>query len=156
MFSRGLLKSKRKAHIRFIRIFVLLTALALLIWYGRAFYPAINLQMCLANPEKYDGTTITVGNEATVKHVYKDGFSIVQLGNQVRVYSDDNAVASGEFVTLEAVFHKPNILRALQIKVAKKRRAKIWLSVGPVLLIVAYFFRRFRFNAKKFCFEERA
>ena len=147
--------NKRNAYFRFIRIFLLILTLALLIWYGRTSYPAINLQMCLAHPEKYDGTTISVGNEATVKHVYDDGFSLVQLGKHVRVYSDITNIAPGEFVTLEAVFHKPNILQALQVRVAKRRRAKIWLSVAPALLIAAYFFKRFRFNVKKIVFEER-
>ncbi|RQW07159.1 hypothetical protein EH223_00645 [candidate division KSB1 bacterium] len=143
------------ARYRGIRVFVYLCSLAALILYGRVHFPYVTLQMCLSRPEFYDGTKISVGNEATVRDVYKDGFIIEQLGKQVRVSAPDVHVASGEFVYLHAVFFKPDSLHALKVRVAKKRRAKIWLSVFPVLLIGAYFFHRFRFNVKTFYFEER-
>jgi len=140
---------------RIIRILLLAFGLVFLIWYGYAFYPAITLQMCLANPDLYDGSTITVGNEATITGVHQDGFSIQQMGKHVRVFSTKTNVKPGEFVILKAIFHKPNTLEALDFRIAKQRRAKIWLSVIPALLVGIYFLKRFRFNFSSFYFEER-
>lgn len=142
--------------LRLFRILLLTFLLAILIWYGHTFYPAVTLQMCLANPELHDGSTIVVGNEATIQEIYDDGFLIEQMGKKVRVISSEQNVRLGEFVILKAVFHKPNLLEALEVRIAKKRRAKIWLSVIPALLVVAYFMKRFRFNVRQFYFEERA
>ncbi len=142
--------------LRFFRIAILLFLLAFLMWYGNAFNPAVTLQMCLENPELYDGTIIVVGNEATVSTIHDNGFSIRQMGSEVRVLSMERDVALNEFVVLKAVFHKPDRLEAKEVRIAKKRRAKIWLSVIPTILIAVYFFKRFQFNWRYFYFKERA
>ena len=109
----------------------------------------------ILNPEKYDGSTIIVGNEATVQEIHDDGFTIQQMGKNVRVFYSETDVRTSEFVVLKSTFHKPNTLQAHKVRIAKKRRAKIWLSVIPALLVCLYFIRRFRFNFRKFYFEER-
>jgi hypothetical protein len=140
---------------RVLRIVLLTSVLVFLIWYGHAFYPSITLQMCLESPEQYDGATIIVGNEATIQKIHADGFTIRQMGKLVRVFSAESDVSIGEFVILKATFHKPNELEAHKVRIAKKRRAKIWLSVFPALVVSIYFLRRFRFNFRTLYFEER-
>ena len=139
---------------RCFRLFVYFTALVGLILYGHFFFPFVTLRMCLADPERYNGTTIVIGNEATVKQVFQDGFSIVQMNRVVRVFGPTD-VKPNEFVVLRAVFHKDGWLEAKEIKVAKKRRAKIWLSVMPALFFSLYFLKRFRFNFRSLFFEEQ-
>ena len=139
---------------RILRIVLYCGILAGLIAYGRFFHPFVSLQMCLQDPQKYDGTTISVGNEAVVNEVFPDGFTLTQMGKNVRVFGS-NKVTPGDFITVPAVFHKPGWLEAQQIKVAKKRRAKIWLSVIPALAIIIFFFIRFRFDVHSLTFEER-
>ncbi len=140
---------------RFLRIVFLTANLFFLIWYGHTFYPSITLQMCLKNPDTYDGATIVVGNESTVQKIHNDGFTIRQMGTLVRVFSSERDVGIGEFVILSATFRRPNLLEAHTVRIAKKRRAKIWLSVIPALVVCIYFLKRFRFNLKMFYFEER-
>lgn len=91
-----------------------------------------------------------------MRRIYNDGFSIEQLGREVRVFAPHVKVTSGEFIYLHAIFCKPDSLHAVKVRVAKERRAKIWFSVIPTLLIAAYFAGRFRFNSKTLCFEERS
>ncbi len=140
---------------RFSRILILAFSLVALIWYGHSRYPAITLQMCLADPDRYDGTTIVVGNEATVSQNVEDGFYIRQMGREVKVITE-SSFDIGEFIILQAVFHKPNLLFAEKIRIAKKRRWKIWLSVIPAIAVCAFFIKRYRFNTRNFYFEERA
>ena len=110
--------------------------------------------MCLDDPNKYDGSVIDVGNEAIVTGLYDDGFSTQQMGRMARVFGDIKNVEVGEFVVLRATFHKPNHLYASAVRIAKKRRLKIWLSVIPAIIIVVLFFTRFHFDFKSFYFEE--
>ena len=139
---------------RFFRLFIYSVLLLGLILYGRFFHPFVTLKMCLNEPEKYDGSTIIVGNEAVIKKIFKDGFSIVQMGVEIRVFGPTD-VEPGEFVVLQAVFHKPDRLESIKIRIAKKRRSKIWLSVFPAILVVFYFLRQYRFNFSSLYFEER-
>jgi hypothetical protein len=137
------------------RILLFLSILVLLILYGFYFHPGITLSDCLASPDEYDGEIIEVGNEAVIDSVFSDGFTIRQLGKTINVIGMSDDVKSGEFVLMLARFQKPASLEALEIRIAKKRRSKIWLSTIPALLVVGYFFRRFRFNFKHLSFQER-
>ncbi len=140
---------------RTVRIFVYAVILAALILYGYFCHPGVTLDECLAAPEKYDGAVIEVGREAVVEKVFENGFSIRQLGKSVRVYASTENVSPGEFILLLARFHKPCTLEAIHVRVAKRRRAKIWLSAFPALFVLFYFFRRYRFDFHSFYFEER-
>ncbi|MBN1559267.1 hypothetical protein JW998_03410 [candidate division KSB1 bacterium] len=139
---------------RLLRVAVYFSSLVLLVLYGRFFHPFVTLQMCLADPEKYDGVTIHVGNEAVIVEVLPDGFSLEQLGRRVRVLGPRD-VRVGEFIILNAVFHKEGWLEVKRMRIAEKRRAKIWLSVFPAVFICIYFVARFRFDFRTLYFEER-
>ena len=141
---------------RLIRIIIYIAALTGLILYGNSHFPAITLQMCLENPARYDGTSITVGNEATVHKVTNDGFIIKQQGQLIPVKSARiKGLRPGVFINFSAVFHKPGWLQAGEVYVMKQRRIKIWVSVIPVIMIVILFFRHFRFDFKNRQFERQ-
>lgn len=141
---------------RAIRIIIYSTILAGLIVYGKLYFPATTLQMCLQNPEIHDGKTINIGNEATVQKLTKDGFIIRQLGRTIPVKSSTvESLKPGVFINFTAVFHKEGWLEAKQVHVMKKRRVKIWISVLPVIVIFILFFNQFKFNFSHCYFEKR-
>ena len=140
---------------RICRILAYVCLLAALIVYGYLYHPGVTLSDCLASPEKYDDAVIEVGNEAKVEQVFDDGFTIRQLGRRVRVTGATKDVRPGEFILLLARFHKPSSLEAVKIHIAKNRRMKIWLSTIPVLLIVAFFIKSYRFDFRNFYFQQR-
>ncbi len=140
---------------RGLLITVYVMVLVALIFYGEFYHPDVTLKMCLENPQRYDLTLIEVGNEAVVQQVYADSFTISYLDFNVLVRGTHPKLKRGEFVLLRARFHKEGWLQPLAIRVAEQRRFKIWISVLPVLLILIYFFRTFRFNFHTFLFEER-
>ena len=149
------MNEKRILILRLLRIFAYAVFLAGLIFYGAANHPGVTLGECLDAPELYDGKVIEIGSEAVVDSVYYGGFTIRQLGKIVPVSGSANGVREGEFILLLARFHKPASLEAVAIRIAERRRAKIWFSAIPALLLLVLFFRRFRFDAARLYFYER-
>jgi hypothetical protein len=133
----------------------LLLLLASLLWYGKVYNPEITLQMCLASPERHDGAMINIGTEVTVAEVLPDGFVIRQMGRTIKVMGNAPGLGIGEFISLQAVFHRPGWLELKALHVARNRRAKIWTSVIPMALILGFFFHRYRFDWRRFEFRER-
>lgn len=144
----------KKAY-RFLRIAIYLVILAGLMYYGRFYNPTLTLNDCLQQPEKYDGAYLELANELTVRAVYPDSFLIHQAGHIVKVVGHAPAIGVNDFIALKAVFHKAGWLELVGVRVAEQRRAKIWISVLPVLLVLYLFFRQFRFNVAGFYFERR-
>ena len=140
---------------RWIVIPALLFILICLIWFGFQNAPSITLQMCLDNPTYYDGYEIGVGNEATIAQLLPEGFLVRQMSNTIRVSGGPQNASVGDFVQLRAIFHKEGYLELVKMHVAKQRRAKIFISVVPTLLILFIFFRRFKFNWRQMFFHER-
>ncbi len=145
MWSRG----------RIIRVVLYVVILAFLIWYGQENDPSITLDMCVTHPKKYDGVSLTIGNEAKVYSVRKNGFVIQQMNHRIPVRGNVENLTPGARVTITAIFHQKGWLELRDIHIIKHREAKIWLSIIPVILIVFFFFRCFRFNVKKIQFERR-
>lgn len=131
---------------------VLLVALT---YYGYRAFPEIRLVDCLRDPARYDGTLITVGTEATVERVLPDGFLVRQMGRVVRVIGDAGNPRPGDYVRFRARFHQEGHLSLAQLYVAKRRRAKVGVSILPVLLVVALVVKTYRFDPHRFCFVER-
>jgi len=140
---------------RIIRVVIYAIILLFLIWYGHENNPAITLDRCMADPEKYDGISLTVGNEVKVYLVSEDGFVIQQLNRRMPVRGKVKELTPGTRVTISAIFHKEGWLELQDIHIVKHREAKIWLSIIPVALIAFLFFRYFRFHPKHFQFERR-
>ena len=64
---------------RILFVILLLFVQAGLIWYGRVYNPAITLQQCLADPERYDSARIEVATEAVITAISSDGFMLRQM-----------------------------------------------------------------------------
>jgi len=140
---------------RILTVFGLLILIVGLLWYGKAKNPTITLQMCLAAPQRYDGSLIEVGTEATVAQVIEDGFILRQMGKLVKVVGKANDLQVGEFVGLLAVFHRPGLLELKKIHVAKNRRTKIWVSVIPLVMVLLFCIRQYRVDFRRLGLTER-
>ncbi len=134
---------------------LLCALLAGLIYYGKEHNPAITLGMCMENPAAYDGQTIFIGTEITVREVLEDGFRIHQMGRFARVYGESAQVKKGDSVQLVAQFRAPDQLVLEKLYIAKKRRWKIALSVVPVVLIAVALFSAFKVDGRRFEIVER-
>ena len=111
--------------------------------------------MCLKEPERYDGTVISVGTEATVAETLPNGFILQQMGRRIPVYGTVPDVAENEFVNILARFHQEGFLELEKIYIAKYRRLKIIASILPVFLVVFLFFKTYRFDFRSYQFFER-
>ncbi|MGQ9560087.1 MAG: hypothetical protein ACUVWA_06210 [Candidatus Oleimicrobiaceae bacterium] len=129
--------------------------LVALTYYGYRAFPEIRLADCLHDPARYDGALITVGTEATVERVLPDGFLVRQMGRVVRVIGDAGNARPGDFVRFRARFHREGHLTLEQLYVAKRRRAKVAVSILPALLVVALVIKTYRFDPHRLCFVER-
>ncbi len=141
--------------IKRLYILLLILALAGMIWSGKKYNPAITLRMCLENPQQYDGETLFIGTEITVRDVYEDGFSIHQMGHVVRVAGHPGGVKRGDFVQLVAIFRAPDHLELQKLYVAQKRRWKIGLSILPLVLVGIGLIYYYRVNRQTGLIEER-
>lgn len=155
MFLPAKLIVDRAKVLRLVRISLYLLVLGGLIGYGAKYHPGVTLAMCLAEPTRYDGAVIDVGNEAIVQSVAATTFTIRYLNRTVNVEGKLPETSVGQFIYLKARFVAPDRLEALGIRVATQRRSKIILSIIPAVIILFWFFRRFRFNLSGMVFEER-
>ncbi|NIA30166.1 MAG: hypothetical protein GWP06_09675 [Actinobacteria bacterium] len=146
---------KEWTFFRIMQVLVLALVLLALSLYGKYFDPTITLQMCLQNPQKYDGALIEIGTETTVREILADGFTIEQMGKVVKVVGKTDNIFPNEFVSLQVVFHKGPWLELKKSHIAKYRRVKIAVSVIPVLFVFVLFFREYKFRFRKFKFVER-
>ncbi|MDZ7337946.1 MAG: hypothetical protein ONB30_05350 [candidate division KSB1 bacterium] len=133
---------------RVITIAAPLLVLGTLTYYGYRAYPELRLSTCLQDPLRYDGAHLVVGTEATVEALVPNGFVIRQLGRSVCVVGDPGDARVGDFVRMEVIFHKEGYLTLKRLYVAKKRRAKIAVSVLPVLVVGVWFCRAYRFDRR--------
>lgn len=107
-------------------------------------YPA--LAEILANPEKYAGTRVAVFIEARVTALTADGFILAQRGQLLRVHTAIKNAPLNEFVAVAGNFQPPNHLHADTVHLASGRRAKMAVSVIPVLLLVVLVPMALRFD----------
>jgi hypothetical protein len=140
---------------RWIRIGIYLACLVFLLIYGKLYYPAVTLPMCLKNPDKYDGLEIGVGSEAKVVSVTDGWFTIRQLGVEVEVRGSAPDIRPDEYIIMEAVFHREGWLEMTRVYVAVQRRYKIFISVAPVVVVFILLVFTYRFNFSTMEFQER-
>lgn len=140
---------------RSLRIGFYLVVLTSLVLYGRYEYPVISLQTCLQHPQRYDQKIINIGNEAVIEQVKEDGFFIRYLHHLIYVEGTASNLRVGEYVYLRARFIAPDRLSLIALHIAAGRRMKIWLSIIPAVVIIFWFFRRFRWRFTSFTFTER-
>lgn len=140
---------------RLLFIGACLLLLVILVAFGYIKNPAITLSMCLENPAHFDHQIVELGNEATIARLWDGGFTLRQMGLEIPVYGHHSELALNDYVYLKAVFHQEGHLELVSLRVAKMRRAKIWTSVPPMMLILGMFFFRYRFDFRHFQFTER-
>lgn len=140
---------------RWLIIGACLFLLAALVVFGFVKNPAITLSMCLENPSRFDLQQVELGNEATVARTWDGGFTLRQMGREIPVYGHYSDLAPNEFIYVKAIFHQEGYLELINLRIAKQRRAKIWTSVPPMILIVGMFFYRYRFSFRHFQLRER-
>lgn len=143
-------------YARTIILLVIGITLISLSFYSAHFHPWIELKDCLQNPQKYDGQLVTSYKEPMIGEIYPDGFQLIQKQvTSIRVYSDTTGLSTGEYVGIRAVFHKEGYLVATNLKIARNRRVKIWISVIPVLIICSFLTYYYRLNIKTLQIELR-
>lgn len=140
---------------RWILNFGLLLVLVGLIYYGYRNNPAVTLQMCLNAPLRYDQKEIGVGTEAIVVEVLPDGFLLKEMDRTIRVKGNPQNVDQGDFVRMQAIFHKEGYLELKRLHVVKGRRLRIFISILPALLVLFLLFKTYRFDWRQMLFTER-
>ncbi len=140
---------------RLFTVCLLFGALVALTLYGYRAYPELRLSACLQDPLRYDGAQLIVGNEATVQSLLPDGFVIHQMGRSLRVLGNPGEAQVGDFVRMQVTFHKEGHLTLHRLYVAKKRRAKVAVSLLPALLVAGLCIRAYRFDRSRACLVER-
>jgi len=151
----GALISRRWTGNRWLRICICLSILVGLIVYGKAANRTVTLQMCLHNPEKYDGFTIDVGGEAQVVQVTEDWFTIRQMGRVVKVVGSHADIRPDEYVICQGVFHREGWLELIKVYVAVQRRYKILVSILPVMIVALLLLKDYGFDCSRFQFYQR-
>lgn len=139
---------------RLIQIIFFLALLLLLSWYGANYNPWTTLGDAVASPDEYDGRLINLFIYPKITALYEDGFQIRQVdGLSMKVYGDTTGLKTGEYVGLQAVFHREGYLTATQASIAKNRKYKVFLSLFPVAFVLLLFLKFYRFDFRKFQFE---
>ncbi|MFH1942989.1 MAG: hypothetical protein ABIL68_12880 [bacterium] len=139
---------------RLAAIIVLCLILLALSYFSVHSHPWIALNECLEHPEEFDGQLVTKFEESSIGSIYTDGFELIQKkGPSIRVYSDTTGLQTGKDIGLIAIFHKEGYFEAVSLRVSRNRKAKIWISAFPALLVAFLCIRHFRFNRKTFQIE---
>ena len=115
----------------------------------------IDLGICLANADHFDGREIVLENYVYVSSVSKDRFEIEQEGSRIPVMGAPEELAPGDEIALRAIFHRQGYMTLQELHVKKLRNIKIIISIAAALFVVWLFFSRYRFTLKDFQFVER-
>lgn len=138
-------------------IIILCLILTGLCIYGGVNSPWLTLDVCLKDPEQYNGALVTHITEPRVGKITSDGFYLKSKGHpDIFVFSDTTGLISGEYLGITAIFHKEGHLEVQTLFIAENRRYKILLSIIPVILIAGLFFSHFHWNWKRMQFEEKS
>jgi hypothetical protein len=140
---------------RIFRIFVYLSILLALTWYGKNFNPAITLSQCMKDPQHFDKSRIEIGTETTISRLAKDGFYIRQMNRELWVKGDPKGLTEGSFISLIAIFHAPGWLEMQKVYQADRRRMKIVLSLFPPIIWLFFFFKYFSSSLHPLGFRSR-
>jgi hypothetical protein len=140
---------------RLARILTILLVLLGLSWYGKTNNPAITLQECLQQPDRYEGTRIQVATEVTVIQTWPDSLRVHQMGAFCTVVGPPGDARPGDFVSMSAIFHAPGWLELVELHPARGRRAKIIWSMLPLLVLAGAWLAAYRCNWRRFYWEPR-
>ena len=142
--------------LRIVTMLGLVIGLVGLSFYTAHNHPWIDTTECLQHSEQFDGCLVIRFREPMIGEIYNDGFQLIQKNQPpIRVYSDTTELRSGEFIGLQAIYHKEGYLTAEDLRVARNRRYKIWISMIPVLILGVGILCLFRFDSRRFQIELR-
>jgi len=139
---------------RFKKIIVLALAILSLGFYSYQAGPKteITYQDCLKEPEKYQGQEIVIGYAPIVS---QDGESLVlkDCEGSVLIKGVKKKVAA-KHVSLKGIF-QDGVLVLTQIRTHPWRYLKYSVSLIPVILVTASFFKEFTFNFQELVFKKK-
>lgn len=119
------------------RIAVIVIVMIGLSLYGRFHNPWLGLEECLKDPQRYDGRIVNEFREPRIQSIVAGGFILAQRdGPSIRVVGSMTGLKIGEYVGLNAVFHKEGYLEAVAFRMARNRREKMALSLIPAVLVL--------------------
>ena len=142
---------------RYIKISLLILILSVLCLYSyresKRIY--IDLGICLANADSFDGKEIVLEDYVYVSSVSKDRFEIEQEGSRIPVMGAPEELAPGDEIALRAIFHREGYLTLQELHIKKLRTIKIIISIAAALFVAGLFLKRYRFTLRGFQFVER-
>jgi len=141
---------------RWLRLLIYASLMTFLIYYGQKNHPGVTYAECTSDPIKYHNTPIEIGTEATINEIYPDYFLISQMQHLIKILgpAPDHAQV-GEFVTLSGTFQKDGSIIPASIRIAEKRRLKIWISLFPMIVVIFYFFKIFKWDWARWRFVRK-
>lgn len=110
----------------------------------------------LKAPERFDGTEFMV-QYTMIKEIHPDRFVVANLkGRRIEVKGKVPPGNEECFISFQAVFRSPGYLELREPwHIYSKDRLKLYVSAIALAGIAIFFIRRFRFNLRRFRFEER-
>jgi hypothetical protein len=136
--------------------------IAVLGWWSWYSDPDVDLPVVIANAQAFAGREVVITDEPILESVEDDWFTVRCRNYRIRVAATISPDHVGEFVYVRGTFHPahpdaPNdgLLSHAAYRVAAGRRAKIWLSVIPVIWIAVLLLRHVRINTTRWSIELR-
>ncbi len=136
--------------------------IAVLGWWSWYSDPNPGLPEIMASPASYEGQEIKIGDEPVLESTDADSFTVRSRGYRFRVTGNVSQEDVGRFIYVRGVFQLPESageedgrVDPAEHYVARGRRAKIWLSVIPVIWVGVLLLRHFRINTSKLSVEPR-
>ena len=130
--------------------------LALFSLRSRYFNPWVDVNACLANPEKYHGKQVTHLSEPRIGAISDSGFVLIQKSSpDIFVQADTTGLKFNDYINLMSTFHKKGFLVAQRLEPATRRRFKIAVSVIPFLFLVGWSMLAFRVKTRPFTIEPK-
>lgn len=138
-------------------------AIAALGWWSWYSDPDPSLPEVIASAADFEGRQVKISDEPVVESVATDSFIVRSRGFRLRVSGRVSTDDVGRFVYVRGIFRRPaasaewdGIINPAEHHVARGRRAKIWLSVIPVVWITVLLLRHFRIDTTRWSIEPRA
>lgn len=148
---------------RLVHAAVSLAVIGLLGWWSWYSNPEPNLTEVMAQPANFEGREIKIGEEPLLEAVESEYFVVRSRGYRLRVAGTVSPEDIGRFIYVRGVFQRVDadaawdaVIQPAEHYVARGRRAKIWLSVIPVVWIAVLLLRHFRFNPARWSIEPRS
>ena len=106
------------------------------------------------NSKLYAGRIVPFSYGQVIK-VEKNTFSAKYLRQKVTVFPLPEGVGLSSKISFLGELQSDGSFRLLEYHVHKGHKLKIYLSVIAMIIVFSLFIRRFRFNLRRFLFEER-